>query len=186
VWASKSSTSVLAMSGKPPPGPPPTAAPSGSAWSTSDQQRYAYPVHPIYAQYAAQHTAAANPGAPQAAWPYAASAWQYSGQPAQNWTQMPSNMRPIQAAQPPVLPRRKTPTPSPSPPPPPPLPRNWHDVLRTFLACAGLDQTSRGLDLDLLVLNEDFERERVSAALITLRQGLEVCPIRSSRIMSIS
>jgi hypothetical protein len=34
----------------------------------------------------------------------------------------------------------------------------------------------RGLELDLLVLNEDFEREKVPAALGALRLGLEVRP----------
>lgn len=64
------------------------------------------------------------------------------------------------------------PTPSPSPLE---LSRQWGVVIKTFLVSSGLTQALRGLELDLLALNEGHERTVVPLALKTLQDNLLVC-----------
>lgn len=80
----------------------------------------------------------------------------------------PQHVRPAQTPQ---TPQPRPPSPS---PPPQSLPRHWDVALRQFLTDSGLTQALRGLELDMLVLNEDRERKTVPAALQTFRTSLSV------------
>ncbi|KAJ8518603.1 hypothetical protein ONZ45_g4363 [Pleurotus djamor] len=62
-----------------------------------------------------------------------------------------------QPVAPPSQPAPKPPTPEPSPPPDD-LHRHWDSVIRTFLDKMGLKNALRGFELDMLVLNSDWER----------------------------
>lgn len=101
-----------------------------------------------------------NPNMPPGAYPNP-----YMNNPAQPQPQVPA------VTQPPP-PKRKTPSPPPAPPPS--LPRDWDHVLRAFLKNAGLSQALRGLELDMLVLNEEREKVIVPPALEALQLGLKV------------
>ncbi|KAI9067269.1 hypothetical protein FKP32DRAFT_1563904 [Trametes sanguinea] len=72
-------------------------------------------------------------------------------------------------------PKKKTPTPSPSPPPPAPPPeyhKDWDGVIKSFLSSIGFSQALRGFEADMIVLNPDFEREKVPSALGQLMKDL--------------
>ncbi|KIY73611.1 hypothetical protein CYLTODRAFT_341990 [Cylindrobasidium torrendii FP15055 ss-10] len=51
---------------------------------------------------------------------------------------------------------------------------NWHSALKLFLQDLGLSQALRGLELDILVMNPDFEQERVPGAIGKLLANLKV------------
>ena len=64
----------------------------------------------------------------------------------------------------------------------PPLPdpdtyRHWDDVLKRFLDKTKLTQCQRGLELDMLVLNEEWEQRMLPEALRELIRGLQVTSI---------
>ncbi|ESK92047.1 hypothetical protein Moror_10331 [Moniliophthora roreri MCA 2997] len=61
---------------------------------------------------------------------------------------------------------------TPSPPPPEP-PRDWDVLLRRFLQSLGLTQALQGLELDILVLNEDWEAKHIAVALDDLVKGIQ-------------
>ena len=48
----------------------------------------------------------------------------------------------------------------------------WDTALATFLQEAGLTQALRGLELDVIVLNPGWEKDRIQAALKKLVEGL--------------
>ncbi|EIW62634.1 uncharacterized protein TRAVEDRAFT_115068 [Trametes versicolor FP-101664 SS1] len=76
------------------------------------------------------------------------------------------------AAQPPPPAKRKTPTPSPSPSPPPEYHKDWDAVIKSFLSAIGFSQAAKGFEADMLILNPDFERNKVPAALGELMKDL--------------
>jgi len=53
-------------------------------------------------------------------------------------------------------------------------PREWNAVIRDFLSAAGLTQTVRGFDADVVAMNPDFERDVVPGALDDLVDSLVV------------
>lgn len=48
----------------------------------------------------------------------------------------------------------------------------WDTALATFLEEAGLTQALRGFELDMIILNPDWEKDRIPAALKKLAEGL--------------
>ncbi|KAI5823660.1 hypothetical protein K523DRAFT_316633 [Schizophyllum commune Tattone D] len=68
-------------------------------------------------------------------------------------------------------PPRRPPTP---PPPDPVLPRHWDEVLMDFFKAVGFTQTRKGFEMDVLVMNPEWEKKRVAGALQRLVQGLTV------------
>ncbi|KAF9070380.1 hypothetical protein BDP27DRAFT_1323948 [Rhodocollybia butyracea] len=80
----------------------------------------------------------------------------------------------------PGLPSSKPPTvnfaqtskaPSPSPPPEPS--KNWDHALKTFLESIGMTKALRGFELDMLVLNSDWEKQKVPGALQELATSIQ-------------
>ena len=69
---------------------------------------------------------------------------------------------------------------SPSPPPPPPYRKHWDDVIKRFLSAAGLTQSLRGFESDMLVMSSEWEEQKVPVALATLREDLVVSNILST------
>lgn len=69
------------------------------------------------------------------------------------------------------VPPRRPPTP---PPPDPVLPKHWDEVLMDFFKTIGFTQTRKGFEMDVLVMNPDWEKKKVSAAIQRLVQGLSV------------
>lgn len=64
---------------------------------------------------------------------------------------------------------------SPSPPPSPPLPefhRHWDAVIANFLSNLGMTQALRGFENDMLVVNEEWERQKVPKAIGDLMRDL--------------
>ncbi|EPQ57093.1 hypothetical protein GLOTRDRAFT_115159 [Gloeophyllum trabeum ATCC 11539] len=61
---------------------------------------------------------------------------------------------------------------SPSPPPPPKFNREWDAIIKSFLERAGLKQTLRAFEKDMVVLNPDFEEKEIPSALAQLHQEL--------------
>lgn len=53
-------------------------------------------------------------------------------------------------------------------------PREWNAVIREFLSIAGLTQTVRGFDADMVVMNPSFERDVIPGALDDLLDSLVV------------
>ncbi|KAL1745366.1 hypothetical protein HDZ31DRAFT_73602 [Schizophyllum fasciatum] len=78
---------------------------------------------------------------------------------------------PVTQPKPAAPPPRRPPTP---PPPDPVLPKHWDETLMDFFKAAGLTQAKKGLEMDLLVMNSEWEKKTVSAALQRLVQGLTV------------
>src|ERR1700729_3624882 len=86
-------------------------------------------------------------------------------QPLRFSAQIPSHSPPKPKAKIPA-PVPKVPTPSPSPSPPPPeFYRHWDSVIVSFLSSLGLSQAVRGFENDMLVVNEDWERQKVPKAI---------------------
>lgn len=79
------------------------------------------------------------------------------------------------------LPRTK----APSPPPPEPC-KNWDQALKSFLQSVGLTQALRGLELDMFVLNSDWEQKKVPGALQELANSIQVCILRLRSMPSLS
>jgi len=78
---------------------------------------------------------------------------------------------------PPPSARINVPIPARAPTPPPPDPetfKHWDEVIKKFLAKTKMNQTLRGLESDMLVLNPDWEQETIPEALREMVQGLQV------------
>jgi len=71
----------------------------------------------------------------------------------------------------PVLTSARSPTP---PPPDPETFRHWDEVIKKFLVSTKMNQTLKGLESDMLVLNPDWEQEAIPEALKEMVQGLQV------------
>jgi hypothetical protein len=67
-----------------------------------------------------------------------------------------------------------SPSPSPSPPPLTESHKYWDAALKSFLAHLGLAQALRGFELDMLVINSDWERSKVPGAVADLVRDLSV------------
>jgi hypothetical protein len=52
--------------------------------------------------------------------------------------------------------------------------REWDSVLRSFLSAAGLSQALRGFEADMIIMNGEWEREKIPDALGSLVKGLSV------------
>ncbi|KAE9407086.1 hypothetical protein BT96DRAFT_851083 [Gymnopus androsaceus JB14] len=65
-----------------------------------------------------------------------------------------------------------TKAPSPSPSPPEPC-KNWDQAIKSFLQSVGLTQALRGLEHDMLVLNSDWEEQKVPGALQELANNIQ-------------
>ncbi|KAF9268825.1 hypothetical protein L218DRAFT_994645 [Marasmius fiardii PR-910] len=61
---------------------------------------------------------------------------------------------------------------SPSPSPPDPC-RDWDVLLRAFMKRLGLTQTLEGFELDMLVMNRDWEESNIAASLEELVKGIQ-------------
>jgi hypothetical protein len=55
------------------------------------------------------------------------------------------------------------------------LPRSWDIALKSFLSRIGFSQALKGFEVDMLVLNPDYETGHVPSALEELRDTLFVC-----------
>ena len=60
-------------------------------------------------------------------------------------------------------------------PPPPEYHKDWDAAVKSFLSAAGLTQALRGFEADMVVLNPEWERKKVPAALEELMDNLTVC-----------
>ncbi|OCH93741.1 hypothetical protein OBBRIDRAFT_789944 [Obba rivulosa] len=67
---------------------------------------------------------------------------------------------------------KRSETPSPSPSPPPEIHKDWDAVMKSFLSAIGFTQTLRGFEADMIVLNPDWERKKIPAALGDLMKDL--------------
>lgn len=67
---------------------------------------------------------------------------------------------------------------APSPSPPPEPSKNWDHALKTFLESVGLTKALRGFELDMLVLNSDWEKQKVPGALQELATSIQVCTLK--------
>jgi hypothetical protein len=72
--------------------------------------------------------------------------------------------------------KKRSPSPVPEPEPAPTLKsyRHWDGAIKDFLEEAGLYETLKGFDRDMLVLSADWEEERVPKALQNLVKRLSV------------
>ncbi|KZP34459.1 hypothetical protein FIBSPDRAFT_809740 [Athelia psychrophila] len=77
-----------------------------------------------------------------------------------------------------VAAKEKRPASPPRPPSPPPLQfhQHWDAVIATFLTSLGMMQALRGFENDMLVINEEWEREKVPKAIGELMRDLMVRP----------
>lgn len=62
-----------------------------------------------------------------------------------------------------------------SPTPEPEFHRHWDEVIRSFLKKVGLNQALRGFEDDMVVMNADWERQKVPGAIGDLMKDLMVC-----------
>lgn len=62
----------------------------------------------------------------------------------------------------------------PSSPPPPEFHRHWDTAIATFLSSLGMMQALRGFENDMLVINEEWERDKVPKAIEELVRKLTV------------
>ncbi|KAK7053269.1 hypothetical protein VNI00_003895 [Paramarasmius palmivorus] len=77
--------------------------------------------------------------------------------------------------QPKVAPKPRTPS-----PPPPEPPRDWDVLLKKFFKRMGLTQALQGLEMDMLVMNEDWEAKRIASALDDLVKGIQTLRDKST------
>ena len=176
-------------------GPPPSEATSSNSSVTSNLRKvptaYTTPWYTAsYAQYNPQPAAGSsaiphNPSTtaglyqpyPQNSNPYAAHYGphtyypQYQSQPASHISEPPTPTSYSSDTKP----TRKAPSPSPSPPlPDPETYKHWDLVIRAFLIKAGLTQTLKGFEDDMLVLNPEWEKLKIPLALGEMIKGLTV------------
>lgn len=57
---------------------------------------------------------------------------------------------------------------------PPPFRKHWDEAIKGFLISAGLTQTLRAFEADMLILSPDFERHKIPTALEKLMNDLTV------------
>ncbi|KAK1230249.1 hypothetical protein PQX77_006678 [Marasmius sp. AFHP31] len=69
--------------------------------------------------------------------------------------------------------------PSPSPPPPDPC-RDWDVLFRSFMKKLGLSQALKGFELDMLVMNSEWEENHIASALDELVKGVQVLRDKST------
>jgi hypothetical protein len=81
--------------------------------------------------------------------------------------------------------KAKSPTPSPSPPPPESY-RHWDEVIVSFLTKLGLTQAAAGFEADILVMNPEWEQNKVPAALKELCMNISVGFASSSKDMHLN
>ncbi len=83
-----------------------------------------------------------------------------------------STTAPQPVAQKPEEERRKSPT----PPPPPPLEvyKHWDEAMKVFLEEAGLLETLKAFESDMLIMSSDWQEERIPMALQKLVKRLSV------------
>jgi hypothetical protein len=62
-----------------------------------------------------------------------------------------------------------------SPTPEPELHRHWDEVIRSFLKKVGMNQALKGFEDDMVVMNADWERQKVPGAIGDLMKDLMVC-----------
>lgn len=65
-----------------------------------------------------------------------------------------------------------------SPTPEPKFHRHWDEVIRSFLKKVGLNQALRGFEDDMVVMNAEWERQKVPGAIGELMKDLMVCALR--------
>jgi hypothetical protein len=120
--------------------------------ATPYQQSYGFSQVPSYPQYPSDRS-----------------------QPLHFSAQIPPNPQPKSRVKPPPPPPPppKSPTPTPSPPPPE-FHRHWDSVISSFLSSLGLNQALQGFENDMLVVNEDWERQKVPKAIGELMRDLMV------------
>ncbi|KAJ7693311.1 hypothetical protein B0H17DRAFT_1059704 [Mycena rosella] len=167
--------------------PPPPQTQWGNSWSPgysnpqqqqqqptyrSSNQRYAPAPVQQQAQYVAQPPYAAQP---QQA-PYVAQGGPQRTRFAEPYPHSKAVPK-VQLQTPPIVPSQAPAPPPPPPPvspppPPPPKYRHWDKVIKDFLTRLGLKQALSGFELDMLVMNVDFERANVPEALTELLQGI--------------
>ncbi|OBZ70515.1 hypothetical protein A0H81_09236 [Grifola frondosa] len=83
----------------------------------------------------------------------------------------PAPQYPPTAPAPPKV-KSPTPSPSPSPSPPPEYHKDWDAVIKSFLSAVGLTQAVRGFEADMIVMNPEWERKKVPAAIGELMKDL--------------
>jgi hypothetical protein len=95
----------------------------------------------------------------------------------------PSTSQPV-AQKPEVEERRKSPTPL---PPPPPLEdyKHWDEAMKVFLEEAGLLETLRAFESDMLIMSSDWEEARIPLALQKPMKRLSVRIHRTSGTLSL-
>ncbi|KAF8149499.1 hypothetical protein B0H34DRAFT_734020 [Crassisporium funariophilum] len=150
-------------------GPPPSAASSSKA--SSNLQPPAQQYTPWYTTY--PYTTPQPP--PGTVYPHYAQHNQYPAHAYQPHTlpypYYPPNISQTTPAAPVPSPV-KAPTPSP-PPPDPETYKHWDQIFHKFLKCTGLQQTLRGLEADILVLNEEWEQNKLPGALKDMVRDLQ-------------
>ncbi|KAI0675395.1 hypothetical protein C8Q78DRAFT_966200 [Trametes maxima] len=137
--------------------------------STSQNQAGAYPYYnyPPHAWTNAWNTGSYQYGA-GGSYPYTYPQPQSSAQ----LSTLAQQIKQAASTPPPPPPKKKAPTPSPSPPPPPEYHKDWDMLVKTFLSTIGFSQAVRGFEADMLVLNHEYERKKVPAALEELTKDL--------------
>jgi hypothetical protein len=86
---------------------------------------------------------------------------------------VPSTTAPQPVAQKPeVEERRKSPTPTPAPPLE--VYKHWDEAIKVFLEEAGLLETLKAFESDMLIMSSDWEEERIPLALQKLVKRLSV------------
>ena len=102
------------------------------------------------------------------------SGYSYSyAPPPQGTPQTPATAAPP-ATNPTSAPSAKRKSPSPSPSPLPEYYKDWDEVLKSFLSSIGFSQALRGFEADMIVMNPEWERKKVPAALGELMGNLMV------------
>ncbi|KAJ4488357.1 hypothetical protein J3R30DRAFT_3223002, partial [Lentinula aciculospora] len=76
----------------------------------------------------------------------------------------------------PTIEATKTKHPSPVPSPSEPC-KDWDYVLKTFMESIGLTQALRGFERDMLVMNSNWEKQKVPCALQELVNNIQVCEL---------
>jgi hypothetical protein len=166
-------------------GPPPSAAESSGSGSSEPSQ-----CQPVLSQTTPAPSTSIPPynyGSWWSSYPTATAAAAYPGgysttqgsryNPNMNSqmyypTQTVPSTAPQPVAQKPEEERRTSPT----PPPPPPLEvyKHWDEAMKVFLGEAGLLETLKAFESDMLIMSSDWEEERIPLALQKLVKRLSV------------
>lgn len=109
------------------------------------------------------------------AYPYGAGAYSYPYGPAQNAPQVSAQTHAYPPHPPNLIqPLTKKP-PSPSPTPQPEYHKEWDAIIKRFLQSIGFNEAFRGFEADMIVLNPEWEHQKIPAALGELMKDLLVC-----------